>query len=64
MTVKIQPFATPLPSSILHNGRDARAQHTRVAAQMASAAIKRQFKALVRQLRGKHNWPNPPMPEA
>lgn len=64
MTVKIQEFATPLPSSILHNGRAARAHYTRLAAQMATAAILRHFRTLGRQLRRKGDWGNPPMPEA
>ncbi|MDX1635749.1 MAG: hypothetical protein R3280_13995 [Marinobacter sp.] len=64
MTVQQQNIVTPLPSSILHNGRQARAEHTRVAARHASAAVRRQLNALARQLRGKRDWPNPPMPEA
>lgn len=64
MTVQTQNIASPIPSSILHNGRDARAAHTRAAAQVAGVAISRQFNGLVRQFRGNRNWPNPPMPEA
>lgn len=64
MTVQIQSIATPLPSSILHNGRDARAQYTRAAAKVAGTALQRQLRVLVRQLGGKRDWPNPPMPEA
>lgn len=45
------------PSSILHNGRDVRAQYTRVAARQAAAQLNRFAGRLAHQLRARPQGP-------
>lgn len=51
MTTMLHNTAT-VPSSVLSNGQDVRAQYTRVAARQASAKLSR----LASQLRGRQAW--------
>lgn len=49
----------PLPSSILHNSADVRAQYTRMAARKAFASLGQNLKPLYRQLRARMAWNKP-----
>lgn len=55
MTTMLQNTTT-VPSSILSNGKDVRAQYTRVAARQASAQLSRLASQFGRQLRGRTHW--------
>ncbi len=56
MTTLLHNTAT-VPSSILSNGKDVRAQYTRVAARQATAHLSRAATRLLGQLRTRSQWP-------
>lgn len=55
MTTLLHNTAT-VPSSILSNGKDVRAQYTRVAARQASVQLSRTATRFLRQLRNRSQW--------
>lgn len=59
MNYQNQSTLQTVPSSILHNSTDVRAQHTRAAARQAAGFAGRNLKSVYRQVRNKLAWQGP-----
>lgn len=64
MNYQNQSTPQPVPSSILHNSTDIRAQHTRAAARQAAGFANRNLKSVYRQVRNKLAWQGPAAPQS
>lgn len=62
MTQQHHNTMQPVPSSILHNSTDVRAQYTRVAARQAADIARKNLQTLYRQIRSKKLFKNPAGP--
>lgn len=64
MNYQNQSTLQTVPSSILHNSTDVRAQYTRAAARQAVNFTGRNLKTVYRQLRNKLAWQGPTAPQS
>ncbi|WP_166265642.1 hypothetical protein [Marinobacter caseinilyticus] len=62
MTQQQHLITSSVPSSVLHNSADVRAQYTRVAARQIAGIAKKNLRSVYRQIRARVVLKNPTMP--